>query len=154
MSVPRMQILANHEKCVGCCLCELVCSFHHEGVFQPSLSRITVVSDKEKSIDIPVTCHNCEKAPCKAVCPQRAIYRDDKTSAIIVDESLCIGCLSCLEACPFGAPTYIPSRGVVAICDQCGGSPECVKICPTGALQYVDASQASYAKKLETVKGE
>ena len=38
----------NYEKCTGCRACELACSFHKEGVFAPSKSRIKIVRIDEE----------------------------------------------------------------------------------------------------------
>lgn len=41
-------VLAEPSKCLRCRLCELACSFTHEGVFSPSLSRIRGVKVEDK----------------------------------------------------------------------------------------------------------
>lgn len=62
-----------------------------------------------------VTCHQCEGAPCLAVCPVDAIKRTEE--AIVVNEQTCIGCKLCAVVCPFGAihPSGTSTAGVAGI---------------------------------------
>ncbi len=52
---------------------------------------------------IPMSCQQCQDAPCMIVCPVKAISRDEKLSRVMVDHNICIGCRSCVAVCPFGA---------------------------------------------------
>jgi len=63
-----------------------------------------------------------------------------------VNANLCIGCMSCIFACPFGATFMDQSTGKVLKCDLCDGDPTCVKVCPTGALTYEEISQETMLK--------
>ena len=36
------------ERCGGCRSCEMVCSYHHKGVFQPSISSIKILDTKDE----------------------------------------------------------------------------------------------------------
>jgi len=55
---------------------------------------------------VPVQCRHCEDAPCAKACPVFAIT--EKEDTIHVDENLCIGCKTCMLACPFGAMKLMP----------------------------------------------
>jgi len=66
-----------------------------------------------------------------------------------VDPYLCIGCMSCVFACPFGATLVDPDDGRILKCDLCAGDPTCVKVCPTGALTYEEISKETYLKLIE-----
>jgi len=50
--------------CTGCRMCELVCSFHHKGVFSPELSSIKVSRNNrtgEIQIFLDNTCDLCQE---------------------------------------------------------------------------------------------
>ncbi len=135
------------EACTGCRLCELACSAHHYGVFNPSLSRVEVVKRDEASLDVPAVCLQCSKPVCVDACTTGALHRDRRTDAVMVDEDKCIGCRACITACPLGGLSFDGDRGIAVKCDLCNGSPECVRYCPTGALQYVRAEAVGMIRK-------
>jgi Fe-S-cluster-containing dehydrogenase component len=53
---------------------------------------------------LPMHCQQCTNAPCVAVCPTGASYRDEDNGVVMVDEETCIACKSCLTACPYSDP--------------------------------------------------
>lgn len=128
------RIRVEAEKCSGCRLCEMACSFSHEGRFSPSLSRVSVIKEDRYGLDYPVYCHQCEACPSIEACPTGALTRRE-LGVIHVDEA-CTGCGACVDACPYDAVKLNGSRPL--ICDLCGGEPACVERCPTEALAFVD----------------
>jgi len=57
-----LSILTDAEVCVGCRICELACSFHHNGVFSPDASSIKVSRDNQNGeigLSIDSTCDLC-----------------------------------------------------------------------------------------------
>jgi len=89
-----------------------------------------------------LACNHCEDAPCQSNCPTIAFTRDLATGAIIHHAEACIGCQYCTWACPFDAPKYNRSAGIVQKCTFClkqiqqDIKPACVTACPLGALEY------------------
>lgn len=137
-------ILADPEKCIGCRTCEVACMMSHQDAAAPDAltSRIRVV--KGGTFTTAVGCHQCEDAPCANVCPSGAIRRT--AGAWLVDQARCIGCKSCMVACPFGAMQvrYVAERARALKCDLCAhreGGPACVEACPTRALSCVDPAR-------------
>lgn len=145
-------IIVDPDKCTGCKVCEMVCSLQHEDEINPIKARIHVITWELEGIDVPMTCQQCENAPCEAVCPTHAISRDLQTGAMVIDEQTCIGCRMCINACPFGAPTVSPETNKVVKCDLCSGDPRCVEFCAPQALQYRPASKAVLLKKRAVAK--
>ena len=142
-------ILIEQDKCTGCRLCEMVCSVKHEGVSNPSRSRISIIKWFMEGFHMPMVCQHCMEAPCIAVCPKDALSRDETLGSVELDYDLCIGCKMCVTACPFGGMGIDTVTNRVIKCDLCDGDPQCVRFCFPGALQFVEASAVNLRKKRE-----
>ncbi|HLB27724.1 MAG TPA: 4Fe-4S dicluster domain-containing protein [Dehalococcoidales bacterium] len=134
------QLVIDYEKCTGCRLCEMVCSVKHEGVNNPLRSRINIAKWETKGLMVPMVCRQCEDAPCVSVCPTNARLRDEELGRVIVNYDRCIGCKTCVVACPFGAINWDPLAKKVISCDLCDGEALCAKFCETGAIRFVEVS--------------
>ena len=58
---------------------------------------------------------------------------------VYVNEERCLGCLTCILVCPYGA--LAPNEnGIIQKCELCltntCGEPACVKGCPNRAIVY------------------
>jgi carbon-monoxide dehydrogenase iron sulfur subunit len=142
-------LMINHEKCTGCRLCELVCSVSHDGVSNPLRSRISIIKWEAEGLYIPMSCQQCEDAPCMTICPVKAISRDQELDYVKIDYDVCIGCRSCVAVCPFGAMGFNVKDKKVFKCDLCEGDPQCVRFCEVKAVEYVDANRINILKKRE-----
>ena len=139
--------------CTGCRQCELACSYEHEGLYSPSLSRIRLVRFEHNSLSVPVACAYCERPLCEEVCPTGAMsHEPGKRYAVVLDEK-CMGCKECVHACPLGVVQMHPAKGVAMRCDLCKGDPACVKACPTGAIKYEPLELALQEKRRARVAG-
>ena len=145
-------LMIDYQKCTGCRQCELICSVVHEGVSNPSRSRIKVVKWEAEGLYIPMSCQQCEDAPCMNVCPVKAISRDEEFNFVTVDYDVCIGCRTCVTVCPFGAMSFDVISQKVIKCDLCGGDPQCVRFCLEKAVDYIDADRLSVLKKKEAAE--
>jgi Fe-S-cluster-containing dehydrogenase component len=147
------------ELCVGCGACAVACMdqndiYPEKG--QPPLRRIYRIEGGEfpdASIQyISAACVHCEDSPCIMGCPTGALTKDDRTGAILVNNTLCIGCHSCALACPFGVPRY-DQDDKLQKCTLCiervemGLEPACVRVCPMGALKYESANKVQEIKE-------
>jgi Fe-S-cluster-containing hydrogenase component 2 len=144
------------EDCVGCQLCEYICSYTKTGEFNTYRSRIRTVRAEEVLITA-VACRTCQDAPCVIACPRKALSQDPKSGVIRVDANQCDGCAWCIEACDFGALSINPAAKLAEICDQCEDQedgPQCVKWCPKEALELTTADQRAQGARRKLAKEE
>ncbi len=142
-------LVVDYEKCNGCRLCEVVCSFFHTGTINPSRSRIKIVNWEEVG-HLPMVCNHCEQAYCVEVCPTRACHREpENNNRVTIDKRLCIGCRTCIIACPFGHPFFDIQDRVTVKCDYCDGDPQCVRFCYANAVSFTGVDKTSVIKKRE-----
>lgn len=97
-------------RCIGCNACTVACKQENSlpnGVFfTKTLSEEFGEFPRAKRVYIPTLCNHCEDAPCERVCPTGATYtRAD--GIVLVDKDKCIGCGSCIVACPYDQRTRI-----------------------------------------------
>ena len=142
-------LVIDPDRCTGCRKCELVCSVFHTGTSDPSRSRVKVIKWENIGLYLPVTCQNCDEPFCTEVCPAKACHRDPESNKVVIDKKVCIGCKTCIIACPFGVPFFDHVEHVSVKCDFCDGDPQCVKSCETKAIDYVDADMANRYRQNE-----
>ena len=141
----------DYDRCNGCEICALHCSFAKTGTFNPSRSRVHIMGWEEKGLFVPSMCVHCEEPPCIPACPEEAISKDSETGIVSIDYDKCIDHLTCIPACPFGALTTDPVEGRVIECDLCGGDPICAKVCPIGVIQFVETDKLDLVKWREDI---
>jgi electron transport complex protein RnfB len=56
----------------------------------------------------------------------------------VVDETLCIGCTLCIQACPVDCIVGAPTRMHTVIASQCTGCDLCVAPCPMDCIAMVE----------------
>ena len=142
----EMLLVTSPEKWIGCGSCELACSLSHNGECRPAISRVNVFRF-DKGNNVPMMCFQCEEAACMAVCKTKALFRDEETGVVKVDEEKCIGCRMCVMACPFGNIAFDRVAKVAIKCNHCDGEPLCVEFCPTAAIEYLPADTATLNRK-------
>ena len=136
-------IFASPEACIGCRTCELACALEHGAPGAKLQPRLTVL--RLDTLSVPVMCHQCENAPCVAVCPSGALSMGKER--VEADAGKCIGCQRCAVVCPFGAITIEIKAGelpAMVKCSLCAGrerGPACVEACPTAALSLMTEQQ-------------
>ena len=137
----------DYQKCTGCRTCELVCAVRHDGFSNPARSRIRVMKWEAEGLYIPMSCQQCQDAPCMNICPVKAISRDEQLGRVTVDYDVCIGCRSCVGVCPFGAMSFNAIDKQVFKCDLCDGEPQCVRFCEEKAVDFIEADEVATLKR-------
>ena len=171
-------------RCIGCRRCVYACAEENNLSRDPQVHWIRVLQmDKAHGVDfthadeyyepaqvpeegkfyVPVSCQQCQDAPCTKVCPTGATWAE-RDGIVVIDYDWCIGCRCCMAACPYGARHFnwttpsVPAadvnpamhylgnrpraKGVVEKCTFCiqrvraGRYPACVEACPVGARKF------------------
>ena len=95
------------DRCMGCHTCFTACKEENQlapGVKWNHLERVE--HEKAGVIDyFRVSCMHCEDPACMKVCPVKAIHKGPR-GEVLVDQSKCIGCHMCEQACPYHAPKF------------------------------------------------
>ena len=129
--------------CIGCHACTVACKTEHDvplGVDRTWVKYIEAGTwpDTKRSFSV-MRCNHCTDAPCVSICPTNALFRRDD-GIVDFDTSLCIGCKSCMQACPYDALYIDPHDHTAQKCNYCvhrvevGLEPACVVVCPEGAI--------------------
>ena len=135
--------------CIACRHCELMCQLEHSNsrdlvqllkdTSSPSLKRIFVL--QQGPVALALNCRHCDEPHCAYSCVAGALIKDPETGFVHFNQDKCIGCWTCIVACPYGVIVRNPSTGRIAKCDMCPGraAPACVEACPNGALALAEA---------------
>ncbi len=135
-----MKVLSyDPELCVGCSICEEVCSetWHKVTDVEKSCIRIHEEKADGEVILSAVYCVQCGE--CIDVCPTEALSRD-RRGIVRLRKKLCVGCLSCVGFCPYLAMFYHRDQTEPFNCISCG---KCVDACPADALAVVEVEMSS-----------
>jgi len=142
----RKSLLIDITKCVGCGACAVACG---EANNLPSVeskeldaTHYTVVT-QHGELYVRRLCMHCNEPTCVSVCPVGAFTKKD-TSAVLYDETKCIGCRYCMQACPFQIPKYewgnlIPRVQKCKFCYErvsAGQQTACAEACLFGATTF------------------
>ena len=137
------RVYVNEQWCLGCHLCEYNCAFANSDQTnmvkalkgKSIFPRIHV--EGEDKITFAVSCRHCEDPMCVKSCISGALSKKDGT--VCIDRNKCVGCLTCILVCPYGAMSQ-DANGAVQKCELCMGNtcgePACVKGCPNRAIVY------------------
>jgi Fe-S-cluster-containing dehydrogenase component/formate-dependent nitrite reductase membrane component NrfD len=139
----RYGFVLDQRKCIGCHACTVACKeengvplgvnrtwvkYIEKGTFPDTRRYFTVLR-----------CNHCDDAPCVTICPTVALYR--RPDGIVdFDGARCIGCKSCMQACPYDALYIDPETQTAAKCHYCahrievGLEPACAIVCPVQAI--------------------
>jgi len=178
---PRWVMIMDLRKCIGCRACTVACKSEFNtplGRWRAVIQEAEIGEfPNTKKIFLPLMCNHCEGnkkdkvPPCVKVCPEwpgkrkvyitpegkRIRYRGGATykrpdGMILFDNSQCIGCGKCIEACPYGVRSFNPlvkagkkpEKNGIEKCTMCqhrvdnGLEPSCVNTCQGRARIFGD----------------
>lgn len=140
----RTAFVFDAQRCTGCEACRIACGIENGDGRDTGWRTITTFNPEHHPAlptqHLSLACNHCDVPACALGCPANAYHRDDATGAVILDPAKCIGCRYCSWLCPYDAPKFDASAGVMGKCTFCapraaeGLQPACAQACPTGAL--------------------
>jgi Fe-S-cluster-containing dehydrogenase component len=164
------------DKCIGCAKCMEACKVENDVPKEPFFFRTWVeryvithdgrvsiqsigtgtnpssetVAEKDilRSFFVPKLCNQCANPPCVQVCPVGATFQTED-GVVLVDDTRCIGCRYCIQACPYGARYLHPEKQTADKCTFCYHRiskellPACVEVCPTQARVFGDVNSVA-----------
>ncbi len=159
---PDMQLgfVHNNVDCIGCRACEIACKDKNGLAPGPRFRRVQYIEGGTYpdvyAYKVNMSCNHCADPACLPTCPTGALFKRKADGIVDIDSTLCIGCRRCEAACPFGAPQFDPTDGIVKKCNLCvdeidaGRKPYCVMACMMRVLDIGDIDKI-WSKELETV---
>jgi Fe-S-cluster-containing dehydrogenase component/formate-dependent nitrite reductase membrane component NrfD len=141
--MPNYGFLIDQSKCIGCHACSTACKSENQvplGVYRTWVKYVETGTYPDVRRRFQVTrCNHCANPPCVRICPVNAMYQRDD-GIVEFDPSICIGCKSCMQACPYDSIYLDPESNTAAKCHFCahrldlGLEPACVVVCPEHAI--------------------
>lgn len=145
------------DSCTGCKACVTACHTLNgldEGEVWRSVGLLHGgTPDTPAQQNVTTSCHHCVEPACMQGCPTRAYEKDPITGIVKHLDDQCFGCQYCTLMCPYDAPKYNASRGIVRKCDMCGDrlargeAPACVQACPNGAIAIRIVEQTALVQR-------
>ena len=166
-----MGVLVDLTRCIGCRTCEAACNKEQElpvpdkpfddfSVFdevrhggfprRPTEKAYTVVNrynieGEGGPVYRKVQCNHCQEPACLTSCFVNA-YTKTPEGAVIYNPKVCVGCRTCMVACPFYIPAYSYSSAINPLIKKCimcydtrlkyGRPPACVEACPKEVMTF------------------
>jgi len=152
---PHYSMVIRQDKCIDCERCLEACAMTND---VPEYGYRTTILEKEvldaigqKKEFIPVLCNHCNNPPCVRACPTKATYKDKKTGIVMMEYGKCIGCKTCVVACPYNARYFNEKKHAIDKCNFCFDTrlskgeklTACAAACPAGVRIFGDLSDAN-----------
>ena len=139
----KFGFIIDNRKCIGCHACTTACKAEHEVPIGVNRTWVKQTEKGEfpnsKRVFSVLRCNHCTDAPCVEICPTQALFTR-KDGIVDFNNDRCIGCKSCMQACPYDALYIDPDTHTAAKCNYCahrvdiGLEPACVNVCPEHAI--------------------
>lgn len=175
------------QRCSGCNSCATACKLNNN--LSKNVWWNTILTEGGATRDtasgewpnnemrfFPKACQHCRKPLCVAACPTGASQKGED-GIVFIDQELCIGCSSCISACPYDVRTLMQDEpeyyqdvalgqwdapahraGKVEKCTFCSNRlardemPACVRSCNVRARLYgdLDDPESAVSKAIES----
>ncbi len=154
---PHYTMVMRQNRCVDCERCKEACQTTNH---VPAYGYRTTILEQERSIGpdqterifMPILCNHCNRPPCVRVCPTSATYKDKVTGIVMMDYKRCIGCKTCMAACPYNARYFKEENRAVDKCNFCadtklkesnGKITACAEACPANVRVFGDLTDSN-----------
>ena len=140
---PHYSMAIRQARCIDCERCKEACTKTNHvpsyGFRTTILERHRELAEgKRETIFMPVLCNHCNRPPCVRVCPTTATWKDEHGIVRIMRPDRCIGCKTCMTACPYNARYFDEEKRAIDKCDFCWESrlskgetiTACANACP------------------------
>jgi len=150
---PHYSMVIIQNRCIDCERCMEACTKTND---VPSYGYRTKILEQERDIGpsrkeqvfMPVLCNHCNRPPCVRVCPTSATYKDKTNGIVMMDYKRCIGCKTCMAACPYNARYFKETNRAIDKCNFCFDTrlskgetlTACAAACPAGVRNFGDIS--------------
>jgi len=135
-------LLYDPSRCTGCRYCEIACSYYHFKEFDFKKAHLHIIFEDKIGQFEAIYCQHCDEPLCVAVCPNEAAVKDEETGLVRINPMRCIGCQTCVFACPLSVPWFNEEFHVSMKCDFCDGNPQCAQFCSPQAIRVVNREEA------------
>ena len=146
----QMTFVVDMDRCIGCKGCQVACKLENTVALGDGRNKVCTVGPTGSYPNLQMyfmtaMCQECENPSCVEVCPTGACWQDED-GIVKIDRTLCMGCGSCMRACPYEMIHMNKELRVADKCDLCasrreeGDTPACVRNCSGSALHYGDLS--------------
>lgn len=154
---PHYTMVMRQNHCVDCEKCKDACVATNH--VPPYGYRTTILErernigpDSKERIFMPVLCNHCNRPPCVRVCPTTATFKDKENGIVQMDYKRCIGCKTCMAACPYNARYFNEETRAIDKCNFCvdtklkesgGKITACAEACPANVRVFGDLTDPS-----------
>jgi len=148
---PHYTMVIRQNRCIDCERCKEACTKTNH---VPAYGHRTTILEQQmetspgkmESIFRPVLCNHCNRPPCVRVCPTSATYKDKTTGIVMMEYKRCIGCKTCIAACPYNARYFNEETRAIDKCNFCYDTrlsqgeklTACAAACPAGVRVFGD----------------